>query len=106
MIWSRQLTVKINFPDLLELVKKTVVFEGIDGLPEDIIFPKRCPICNEKLTVVENVKLTYLCCENCGYTQRAFSECFNVNNASVLELALVSLLYLLKKKGGMKNASV
>ena len=48
--------------------------KGLGSLPEDILSPSVCPICQEDLEIRESKKKVYLVCSHCGYAQQQLGK--------------------------------
>jgi len=71
--------------------------KGLDALPEKILAPQKCPVCNSNLKSV-NLKYEYLSCPKCNYTQQNFSTSSNFLGGVLLGLGIAVLLDALSKE--------
>jgi len=88
-----------------ELVRAKLIMGSIKQLPKELLIPKECPICGNKLRGFElRTRVSYYVCDNCGYKQPSIS--LDVKGTDIASLAkglglgvllglgLAALLYL------------
>lgn len=52
-------------------VELTLLRKGLAHVPQEVLQPRHCPICNSDLQVLKG-RNEYLHCTHCGYTQQLF----------------------------------
>ena len=60
--------------DNLEEGKLRLSRKGLEALPQEILSPKKCPVCGGKMKAAESGSgKEFLECAKCGYVQQKFS---------------------------------
>ncbi len=94
--------------DEIELAKAKILMESkkLRELPEEILKPKKCPICGSEMRGMEvKLKTRYYECKNCGYKQPGLdlevkgtdiaSLAAGLGIGTLIGLGIAALLYLL-----------